>query len=261
MNLKARVLGLVLISALSAPVLHAQISGLYTDGMGAAKDPTQKAADAYSRGMQMKRKADAATDPAKKAKLYEKAKKELERSAGLRGQRRRLPGPRPDRSRPGRRASGTDQLLSRPVAEVRQPRGRKLHGLGPDHGSEGAPEAGGDAGAVAFLSSGVTGIASSVTAPADAAVGGEPIIGREKKAGGTPALPGGLASPVCLQGERASPRRAGLLSQAPWERWRPAGFFLLPSSTPIYPVYEPSLLQEPPADRLPENDPAAFHNC
>lgn len=81
MNLKARVLGLVLISALSAPVLHAQISGLYTDGMGAAKDPTQKAADAYSRGMQMKRKADAATDPAKKAKLYEKAKKELERSA------------------------------------------------------------------------------------------------------------------------------------------------------------------------------------
>lgn len=82
MNLKARVLGLVLVSALSAPVLHAQISGLYTDGMGAAKDPTQKAADAYSRGMQLKRKADAATDPAKKAKLYEKAKKELERSAG-----------------------------------------------------------------------------------------------------------------------------------------------------------------------------------
>jgi hypothetical protein len=82
MNLKARVLGLVLVSALSAPVLHAQISGLYTDGMGASKDPTQKAADAYSRGMQIKRKADAATDPAKKAKLYEKARKELERSAG-----------------------------------------------------------------------------------------------------------------------------------------------------------------------------------
>jgi exonuclease VII small subunit len=81
MNFKARVLGLVLVSVLSAPVLHAQISGLYTDGMGAAKDPTQKAADAYSRGMQLKRKADAATDPAKKAKLYEKAKKELERSA------------------------------------------------------------------------------------------------------------------------------------------------------------------------------------
>jgi exonuclease VII small subunit len=82
MNLKTRVLGLILVSALSAPALHAQISGLYTDGMGAAKDPTQKAADAYSRGMQLKRKADGATDSAKKAKLYEKAKKELERSAG-----------------------------------------------------------------------------------------------------------------------------------------------------------------------------------
>jgi glyoxylate carboligase len=82
MNLKARVLGLILVSALAAPALHAQINGLYTDGMGAAKDPTQKAADAYSRGMQLKRKADAATDPEKKTKLYEKAKKELERSAG-----------------------------------------------------------------------------------------------------------------------------------------------------------------------------------
>jgi len=81
MKLKARVLGLVLVSALAVPALHAQISGLSTDGMGAAKDPTQKAADAYSRGMQLKRKADSATDPAKKAKLYEKAKKELERSA------------------------------------------------------------------------------------------------------------------------------------------------------------------------------------
>jgi hypothetical protein len=81
MKLKARVLGLVLVSALAAPVLHAQISGLYTDGMGAAKDPVQKAVDAYSRGMQLKRKADSATDPAKKSKLYEKAKKELERSA------------------------------------------------------------------------------------------------------------------------------------------------------------------------------------
>ena len=48
---------------------------------------------------------------------------------------------------------------------------------------------------------------------------------KKKKAGGTPALPGSLASLVCLQGERASPRRAGLLSQAPWERWRPAGLF------------------------------------
>jgi hypothetical protein len=81
MSLKARVLGFVLVSVLSAPVLHAQISGLYTDGMGASKDPTQKAADAYSRGMQLKRKADTATDSEKRAKLYEKAKKELERSA------------------------------------------------------------------------------------------------------------------------------------------------------------------------------------
>jgi hypothetical protein len=52
MNLKARVLGLVLVSVLSAPVLHAQISGLYTDGMGASKDPTQKAADVAHGGSQ-----------------------------------------------------------------------------------------------------------------------------------------------------------------------------------------------------------------
>jgi cytochrome c-type biogenesis protein CcmH/NrfG len=82
MKLKARVLGLLLLSALTAPAVHAQINGLYTDGMGAAKDPVQKAAASYSRGIQLKRKADTATDPAKKAKLYEKAKKELEKSAG-----------------------------------------------------------------------------------------------------------------------------------------------------------------------------------
>lgn len=81
MKIKARVFCLILISALAAPALHAQITGLYTDGMGASKDPVQKAADAYSRGMQLKRKADSASDPAKKTKLYEKAKKELEKSS------------------------------------------------------------------------------------------------------------------------------------------------------------------------------------
>lgn len=81
--LRVRVVGFALAIALAAPVLHAQITGLMTDGMGAAKNSTQKAVEAYGRGMQAKRKAEAATDPAKKAKLYAKAKDELTRSLGF----------------------------------------------------------------------------------------------------------------------------------------------------------------------------------
>jgi tetratricopeptide (TPR) repeat protein len=82
MKLHVHILGLVLVSALAAPALQAQISGWSTDGMGSSKDPTQKAVESYGRGVQYKRKAEAATDPEKKTKLYTKAKDELKKSVG-----------------------------------------------------------------------------------------------------------------------------------------------------------------------------------
>jgi hypothetical protein len=49
---------------------------------GEYKDPTQKAADAYSRGMKAKRKAEGEKDPKSQRKLLEKAKDELGKSVG-----------------------------------------------------------------------------------------------------------------------------------------------------------------------------------
>jgi hypothetical protein len=81
--LRFRALGFALVLALAASALSAQIAGWSSDGMGSTKDPTQKAVEAYGRGVQAKHKAEAATDPAKKAKLYAKAKDELTRSLGF----------------------------------------------------------------------------------------------------------------------------------------------------------------------------------
>jgi len=53
------------------------------NGMGGYKDPVTKAADAYSRGMKAKRKAEGEKDPKAQRKLLEKAKDELGRSVGL----------------------------------------------------------------------------------------------------------------------------------------------------------------------------------
>lgn len=57
-------------------------SVLSTDGMGSYKDPVQRAADHYNRGVRAKRKAENETDPTKRAKLYEKAKEELAKALG-----------------------------------------------------------------------------------------------------------------------------------------------------------------------------------
>ena len=54
-----------------------------TSSGGDYKDPVQRAADAYSRGLKAKRKAEAEKDPEKRQKLFQKAKDELARSAGL----------------------------------------------------------------------------------------------------------------------------------------------------------------------------------
>jgi tetratricopeptide (TPR) repeat protein len=65
-----------------AVIGHAQTSVLSTDGMGSYKDPVQRAADHYNRGVRAKRKAENETNPAKRVKLYEKAKEELEKAMG-----------------------------------------------------------------------------------------------------------------------------------------------------------------------------------
>jgi tetratricopeptide (TPR) repeat protein len=46
------------------------------------KNPEQKAMECYGRGLRAKKKADGETDPAKKAKLYQKAMDELRKSVG-----------------------------------------------------------------------------------------------------------------------------------------------------------------------------------
>lgn len=62
---------------------HAQPGNvLNTDGMGSYRDPIQKAADHYNRGVRAKRKAENEKDAGKRAKLYEKAREELAKAAG-----------------------------------------------------------------------------------------------------------------------------------------------------------------------------------
>ena len=85
MWMRARRLALVLaVLALAAPALRAQV--IDPNGMGTSEDQEMRAlrnaAGAYSKGMDAKRKADAATDPAKKVKLYTRAKKELVKALG-----------------------------------------------------------------------------------------------------------------------------------------------------------------------------------
>ena len=64
-----------------AVIGHAQ-GVLSTDGMGSYKDPVQRAADHYNRGVRAMRKAENETDAAKRTKLYEKAKEELAKAIG-----------------------------------------------------------------------------------------------------------------------------------------------------------------------------------
>ncbi|HEV8580270.1 MAG TPA: tetratricopeptide repeat protein [Thermoanaerobaculia bacterium] len=54
-----------------------------TESMGSYyHTPEQKAMDAYGRGIKLKKKAEAAKEPAVQTKLYLKAKEELSKSAG-----------------------------------------------------------------------------------------------------------------------------------------------------------------------------------
>jgi tetratricopeptide (TPR) repeat protein len=56
--------------------------GSVTESMGRYHSAEEKAIQAYSRGLGLKRKAEQETDLAKKTKLYEKAKDELAKSVG-----------------------------------------------------------------------------------------------------------------------------------------------------------------------------------
>src|SRR5262245_56065307 len=56
--------------------------GSITESMGRYHSTEEKATQAYNRGVRLMRKAEAAKEPADKAKLYEKAKEELSKAAG-----------------------------------------------------------------------------------------------------------------------------------------------------------------------------------
>lgn len=76
-------IGFALALALSLPVAAAAQNPVPTESMGSyIKSPEQKAMEHYSRGLKAKRKADEAEEPAKRAKLLQKAKEELSKSVG-----------------------------------------------------------------------------------------------------------------------------------------------------------------------------------
>jgi tetratricopeptide (TPR) repeat protein len=79
--MKKKTAGLLLAMALAGAGLYAQGIPI-TESMGTYKDPAERAADAYSRAARAKAKAEKETDPAKKAKLYARAKKDLYKSIG-----------------------------------------------------------------------------------------------------------------------------------------------------------------------------------
>ena len=62
--------------------LAASAQGSITEQMGRYRSTEEKATQAYNRGVRLMRKAEAAKEPADKAKLYEKAKEELAKAAG-----------------------------------------------------------------------------------------------------------------------------------------------------------------------------------
>ena len=64
-----------------AAVAQAQM-GVPTESSGSYKDPVQRAATHYNRGVRAMRKAENEADPAKRTKLYEKAKEELSKAVG-----------------------------------------------------------------------------------------------------------------------------------------------------------------------------------
>ena len=86
LSLIAVVLGIAGLAMFAlAPALRAQGSMSPFGGVnsgGDYKDPVQKAADAYSRGMKTKRKAEEEKDPKAQRKLWERAKNELGKSVG-----------------------------------------------------------------------------------------------------------------------------------------------------------------------------------
>jgi hypothetical protein len=75
---------LLVLTTFAGPA-SAQIDKLPSGGMGSFKNPTQRAAESYSRGVKAKRKAADAKEPGERQKLYQRAKDELNRSVGYEG--------------------------------------------------------------------------------------------------------------------------------------------------------------------------------
>src|SRR5262245_24927998 len=64
------------------PLAASAQGGSITESMGRYHSTEEKASQAYNRGVRALRKAETEKDPAKQAKLYEKAKEELAKAAG-----------------------------------------------------------------------------------------------------------------------------------------------------------------------------------
>ena len=65
----------------SLTAVHAQ-PPFSTEGSGSYKEPAERAAVYYGRGVRAKRKAEKAQDPGERRKLYERAKEELSKAVG-----------------------------------------------------------------------------------------------------------------------------------------------------------------------------------
>lgn len=75
-------IALLLVTPTIAPAARAQ--NLPTEIIGSHyHDPVEKAAESLSRGLKAKRKAEGESDPEKRRKLFERAKKELSQSVGF----------------------------------------------------------------------------------------------------------------------------------------------------------------------------------
>jgi tetratricopeptide (TPR) repeat protein len=73
---------LALALMLALPLAASAQGGSITEQMGRYHSTEEKASQAYNRGVRALRKAEAEKNPAKQAKLYQKAKEELARAAG-----------------------------------------------------------------------------------------------------------------------------------------------------------------------------------
>lgn len=81
--MKKAVVTLTLALALAGGAAVRAQNPISSEGMGIYKEPINRAADHYNRGVRAMRKAEKAKEPAEKRKLYERAKEELGKAVGI----------------------------------------------------------------------------------------------------------------------------------------------------------------------------------